>query len=112
MATLIRLKQLESGSTLQAAAAVGEDFTGSVYEVIDAAGLFSSSAQVLLVSASGYNELATDLEVAAISASITATSLTFVTTASFNSYTASLGDTFATDEELFLTSSLMDAGEF
>lgn len=112
MANFIRLKQIESGSSLQAAAEVGADFSGSVYEIIDAAGIFSSSAQVLLVSASGYNELATDVEVAAISASITAASLTFVTTASFHSYTASLGDTFATDEELFLTSSNLDAGEF
>lgn len=114
MASLIRLKQVESGSALTTAATIGEDFTGSVFEIIDGAGLISSSAQVLLLSASGYDELATDLEVAAISASITATALTFVTTASFQEYTASLNLTFATDQELYFTASNLDIdmGEF
>jgi hypothetical protein len=57
--------------------------------------------------------LATDVEVAAVSASIAATGRGFVTTASFNSYTASLGDIFATDLEVYLTSSnIIDQGEF
>lgn len=46
MASLIRLKQIESGSALQTSAAVGTDFSGAVYEIIDGAGLFSSSAQL------------------------------------------------------------------
>lgn len=119
MASLIRLKQIESGSSLETSAQVGADFSGAVYQIIDAAGLISSSAQVLLTSASGYNELATDLEVAVISSSIAATievvaaGTGFVTTASFHSYTASLGDTFATDLEVYLTSSnIIDQGEF
>jgi len=119
MASLIRLKQIESGSSLQSAADVGADFSASVYEIIDGAGLISSSAQVLLISASGYNQLATDLEVSVISSSIAATisvvaaGTGFVTTGSFNSYTASLGNTFATDLEVYLTSSaIIDQGEF
>ena len=70
MANLIRLKQIESGSALSTAASVGQDFSQSVFEIIDGAGLISSSAQVLLISASGYNDLATDLEVAVVSASV------------------------------------------
>ena len=46
MASLIRLKQIESGSALQTSAEVGTDFSGAVYEIIDGAGLFSSSAQL------------------------------------------------------------------
>lgn len=46
MANLIRLKQIESGSALQTSAEVGADFSGSVFEIIDGAGLFSSSAQL------------------------------------------------------------------
>jgi hypothetical protein len=119
MANLIRLKQIESGSSLSTAAAVGQDFSQSVFEIIDGAGLISSSAQVLLISASGYNQLATDLEVSVISSSIAATinvvaaGTGFVTTGSFHAYTASLGDTFATDMEVYLTASnIIDQGEF
>lgn len=119
MANLIRLKQIESGSALSTAATVGQDFSQSVYEIIDAAGLISSSAQVLLISASGYNQLATDLEVSVISSSIAATisvvaaGTGFVTTGSFHAYTASLGDTFATDYEVYVTASRnIDQGEF
>ena len=72
MANLIRLKQIESGSQLSTAASVGEDFSASIFEIIDGAGLISSSAQVLLVSASGYNDIATDIEVAVISSSLSA----------------------------------------
>ena len=128
MATLIRLKQIESSSALQTAASTGTDFSASVFEIIDGAGLISSSTQVSLVSASGYNQLATDLEVSVISSSIAATiaivatGTGFVTTASFNSYTesfsssvtnrinnlegfsASLDQTFATDAEVLYTS--------
>jgi hypothetical protein len=137
MATLIRLKQIESSSALQTAASTGTDFSASVFEIIDGAGLISSSNQVSLVSASGYNQLATDLEVSVISSSIAATiaivatGTGFVTTASFNSYTesfsssvtnrvsnlesfsSSLDQTFATDAEVFYTSSnIIDQGEW
>jgi len=119
MANLIRLKQIESGSALSTAASVGQDFSQSVFEIIDGAGLISSSAQVLLISASGYNQLATDLEVSVISSSIAATisvvaaGTGFLTTGSFHAYTSSLGNTFATDQEVYLTASaIIDQGEF
>ena len=137
MASLIRLKQIESGSSLELAAGVGNDFSASVYEIIDGAGLISSSAQVSLVSASGYNQLATDLEVSVISGSIAATiaiiatGTGFVTTGSFNSYiqsvsqsfsassathnafSSSLNSIYATDYEVYITSSqIIDQGEF
>ena len=119
MANLIRLKQIESGSALSTAASVGQDLSQSVFEIIDAAGLISSSAQVLLISASGYNQLATDLEVSVISSSIAATisvvaaGTGFLTTGSFHAYTSSLGNTFATDQEVYLTASaIIDQGEF
>lgn len=70
MANLIRLKQIESGSQLQVSAGVGADFSSSVFEIIDGAGLISSSAQVNVASASGFSQLATDLEVSVISSSI------------------------------------------
>ena len=84
MATLIRLKQIESGSSLQSAAGVGADFSASVYEIIDGAGLFSSSVQVELLSASGYTEFVSSLDV-----------------------------TYSTDYEVFVTASnIIDQGEW
>ena len=143
MASLIRLKQIESGSSLQSAADVGADFSASVYEIIDGAGLISSSAQVNLVAASNYAEfvvqldvtMSSDLERQIVSSSLAQTigilSQTYVTTGSFNSYTqsvsqsfsassathtqfsASLNDIYATDYEVYVTSSqIIDQGEF
>lgn len=105
MASLIRLKQIESGSSLEQAAEVGSDFSGAVYEIIDGAGLFSSSAQVDLVSASNYDgfvvqldmTMSSDLEASVISASISQSlvilSQTYVTTASLNTLSSSLANT-------------------
>lgn len=143
MASLIRLKQIESGSSLQSAADVGADFSASVYEIIDGAGLISSSAQVNLVSASNYAgfvvqldlTMSSDLETRVVSSSLAQTigilSQTYVTTGSFNSYTqsvsqsfsassathtqfsASLNSVYATDYEVYITSSqIIDQGEF
>lgn len=150
MASLIRLKQIESGSELTTAAGVGTDFSGAVYEIIDGAGLISSSTQVYITGTVGYNDIATDLEVAVISSSLSASQIlisssisssiastlsgsaisitslsqsissslnlissTYTTTQSFHSYTASLGDTFATDLEVYQTASnIIDQGEF
>lgn len=101
MANLIRLKQIESGSALVSAANIGVDVNASVISVIS-----SSLSGALSI-------LATDVEVAAVSASIAATAIGFVTTASFHSYTSSLGNTFATDQEVYLTASaIIDQGEF
>ena len=143
MASLIRLKQIESGSSLELAADVGADFSASVYEIIDGAGLISSSAQVNLVSASNYAEfvvqldvtMSSDLERQIVSSSLAQTigilSQTYLTTGSFNSYTqsvsqsfsassathtqfsASLNSVYATDYEVYITSSqIIDRGEF
>jgi hypothetical protein len=107
MANLIRLKQIESGSALTSAANIGTDISGSVI------GIVSSSLSGALAI------IATDVELAAVSASIAAsinivaTGVGLVTTASFHAYTASLGDTFATDQEVYLTASaIIDQGEF
>jgi hypothetical protein len=157
MASLIRLKQIESGSALQTSAEIGNDFSQSVIDIIQdnvAAtlpdGVVSGSSQIFITGTIGYNDIATDLEVAVISSSLSASqvlisssisasiaatlsgsalsvtalsqsvsaslyiiSSSYTTTASFHSYTASLGDTFATDIEVYLTASnIIDQGEF
>jgi hypothetical protein len=157
MANLIRLKQIESGSALQQSAQIGTDFSQSVIDIIQdnvAAtlpdGVVSSSAQIYITGTIGYNDIATDIEVAVISSSLSASqvlisssisssiaatlsgsilsvtalsqsvsaslnlfSSSYTTTTSFHSYTASLGDTFATDYEVYITSSaIIDQGEF
>ena len=105
MASLIRLKQIESGSSLETAAEVGSDFSGAVYEIIDGAGLFSSSAQVDLVSASNYDGFVVQLDMtmssdlernilsASISQSVSILSQTYVTTASLNTLSSSIANT-------------------
>jgi hypothetical protein len=107
MANLIRLKQIESGSALQTSAQIGTDISGSVISIVS-----SSLSGALAI-------IATDVEVAAISASIAAsigivaTGVGLVTTSSFHAYTASLGNTFATDLEVYQTASaIIDQGEF
>jgi hypothetical protein len=126
MANLIRLKQIESGSALQTSAEIGNDFSQSVINIVQdniagtlPDGVVSGSSQIFISGTIGYSDLATDLEVAVISGSIASTinfiasGSGFVTTASFHSYTASLGDTFATDIEVYLTASnIIDQGEF
>ena len=105
MATLIRLKQIESSSYLESASVIGGDFSSSVFEIIDGAGLFSSSQQVDLVSASNYDgfivqldlTMSSDLEASLISASISQSisilSQTYVTTASLNTLSSSIANT-------------------
>jgi hypothetical protein len=157
MANLIRLKQIESGSALQQSAEIGTDFSQSVINIVQdniAAtlpdGIVSGSSQIYITGTIGYNDIATDLEVAVISSSLSASQVlisssisssiaatlsgsalsvtalsqsvsaslrtittSYTTTASFHSYTASLGDTFATDLEVYLTASnIIDQGEF
>jgi hypothetical protein len=79
MANLIRLKQIESGSALQTSAAIGNDFSQSVIDIIQdnvAAtlpnGIVSGSSQIFITGTIGYNDIATDLEVAVISSSLSA----------------------------------------
>lgn len=157
MANLIRLKQIESGSSLGTAAQVGQDFSQSVINIIQNEvvgilpdGVVSGSSQIFITGTIGYDDIATDLEVAVVSSSISASQIlisssisssiaatlsgsalsvtalsqsvsaslnvintSYTTTASFHSYTASLGDTFATDYEVYITSSnIIDQGEF
>lgn len=150
MASLIRLKQIESGSSLELAAGVGADFEQSVIDIITTEvegllpdGVVSSSIQVNLNDASGYDQfvveldtsMSSDLERHVVSASLAQTigilSQTYVTTGSFNSYTqsvsqsfsassathtqfsASLNSIYATDYEVYITSSqIIDQGEF
>jgi len=93
MANLIRLKQIESSSALTTAASVGTDFSASVNQIVSEsiqttfsqsiidiitnnvgatlpAGVVSGSSQIYISGTIGYNELATDLEVAVVSASV------------------------------------------
>ena len=126
MANLIRLKQIESGSALSTSAQIGTDFSQSVINIITSEvqavlpeGVVSGSSQIFITGTIGYNDLATDLEVAVVSSSIAATisvvatGTGFVTTGSFHAYTSSLGNTFATDQEVYLTASaIIDQGEF
>lgn len=90
MANLIRLKQIESSSALIAAGAAGSDFSQSVINVITGEvvgilpdGIVSGSSQVLDILQP------------------------------LNTFTASLGDTFATDYEVYVTASdIIDQGEW
>jgi ethanolamine utilization microcompartment shell protein EutS len=102
MASLIRLKQIESSSGLISAANIGVDINNSVIGII-----ISSLRGALSI-------LATDVEVAAVSASIAATERGFVTTGSFNAYTQSVSQSFsASAVTLYVTSSqIIDQGEF
>lgn len=91
MATLIRLKQIESGSALQTSANLGADVSASVINIISSSivgilpdGVVSGSSQIELLSASGYG-----------------------------AFTESLDITYATDYEVYVTSSyILDQGEF
>jgi len=173
MANLIRLKQIESGSALSTAAETGTNFSASVNTIVSQslqsslsqsiiniitnnvgatlpAGVVSGSSQIYISGTIGYSDIATDIEVAVISSSLSASQVlisssisssiaatlsgsalsvtalsqsvsaslraittSYTTTSSFHSYTASLGDTFATDAEVYFTSSMnIDQGEF
>ena len=91
MASLIRLKQIESGSALQTSAELGTDFSQSVINIVSSSivgvlpdNIVSSSAQITLLDASGYG-----------------------------AFTESLNITYATDYEVYVTSSyILDQGEF
>jgi hypothetical protein len=138
MANLIRLKQIESGSALNTAASVGQDFTASVISIVSSSlvgvlpdGLVSSSAQINLSEASGNisashivgNIIASAVDYQNITnkPSLVSGSQQVVSilnplnsfSASINAFSSSLDDGFATDAELALTSSLiLDQGEW
>ena len=82
MAYLIRLKQIESGSSLSTAAQVGQDFSQSVINIVQNEvvgilpdGIVSGSSQIYITGTIGYNDIATDLEVAVVSSSISASQI-------------------------------------
>lgn len=132
MANLIRLKQLESGSALQTAAATGTDFSQSVINIITSEvagvlpdGVVSSSAQIILQDTTG------QLSGSKVIGDIAATSVnygdiiglpTLVSGSQqvisilepLNQFTSSLDNTFATDVELATTTSNLnvDMGEW
>jgi hypothetical protein len=132
MATLIRLKQIESGSALQTSAEIGTDFSQSVVNIVESEivaflpdGVVSASAQIILGDTVG------QLSGSRVIGDIAATSVnyediiglpTLVSGSqqvigildSLNEFTASLDNTFATDVELAVTTSNLniDMGEF
>jgi hypothetical protein len=148
MANLIRLKQIESGSALQTSAEVGADFSQSVINIVESQvqgilpdGVVSGSSQIFITGTIGYNDIATDIEVAVVSSSLSASqvlisssisssivtalsgSLSSITILSssvntrltnLESFSSSLDNSFATDAELTLSQSNLnvDMGEW
>ena len=139
MANFIRLKQLESGSALNTAAQVGNDFSQSVINVITSEvgavlpeGVISSSAQVVLSDTTGsltssrvvggtqassieyQNILNRPTLVSGSSQVIDILNPLNQHSASINQFTTSLDNTFATDAELTLSQSNIniDMGEW
>ena len=139
MANLIRLKQIESGSFLNTAATIGQDFSQSVVDIIIGEvtavlpdGIISSSAQIVLGDTTG------QLSGSRVIGDIAATSINYEDiiglptlvsgsaqiidiliplnqhSASINEFTSSLDNTFATDAELALSQSNIniDMGEW
>ena len=139
MANLIRLKQIESGSFLNTAATIGQDFSQSVVDIIIGEvtavlpdGIISSSAQIVLGDTTG------QLSGSRVIGDIAATSINYEDiiglptlvsgsaqiidiliplnqhSASINEFTASLDNTFATDAELAFSQSTIeiDMGEW
>ena len=142
MATFIRLKQIESGSALNTAAQVGSDFSQSVVNIITGEvtavlpdGIVSGSSQIFITGTIGYSDIATDIEVAVISSSISSSqilisssisssiattlsgslsSITILSSSvnnrlnSLELFSSSLDTTYATDAELSISQSNID----
>ena len=104
MATFIQLKQIESSSALQSAAGIGNNFSQSVIDVVSASivgvlpdYLVSSSIQITNFG------FANTQSVSVLSGSVV----------SLQQFSSSLDITFATDYEVYVTSSqIIDQGEF
>jgi hypothetical protein len=132
MATLIRLKQIESGSALQTSAEIGTDFSQSVVNIITSevqavlpTGVVSSSAQITLANTIGNltgSRVVGGTQASSIDYSNILNKPTLVSGStqvigildSLNNFTSSLDNTFATDVELSVTTSNLniDMGEF
>lgn len=139
MATFIRLKQIESGSFLNTAATIGQDFSQSVVDIITTEvagilpdGVVSSSAQITISDTIG------NLTGSRVVGGTQASSIDYVNilnlptlvsgstqvigildslnqfSASINQFSSSLDSGFATDVELAVTTSNLniDMGEF
>ena len=114
MANLIRLKQIESGSSLQTSAQIGTDFSASVNNIVSQSiettfsasivniitnnvaavlpdGVVSGSSQIYISGTIGYNDMATDIEVAVISSSISASQVLISSSISSSIVTALSG---------------------
>lgn len=132
MATLIRLKQIESGSALQQSAEIGTDFSQSVVNIITSevqgvlpTGVVSSSTQIVIGDTIGNitgSRVVGGTQASSIDYSNILNLPTLVSGStqvvgildSLNNFTASLDNTFATDVELAVTTSNLniDMGEF
>ena len=110
MANLIRLKQIESSSFLETAGAIGQDFSQSVNSIVSQSIETTFSASIVQIIT---NNVGAVLPEGVVSGSTQIVELGFTTTSSFHQYTSSLGDTFATDLEVYITASnIIDQGEF
>jgi hypothetical protein len=164
MANLIRLKQIESGSALSTAAETGTNFSASVNTIVSQslqsslsqsiiniitnnvgatlpAGVVSGSSQIYISGTIGYSDIATDIEVAVISSSLSASqvlisssisssiaatlsgslsSITILSSSvktrldSLELFSSSLDNTYATDAEVYVSQSNIniDMGEW
>ena len=132
MASLIRLKQIESGSALTTAAETGTNFSSSVISIITNEivgvlpdGVISSSAQVLLEETSGSitgsrvfgGTAASSIDyqnIIGLPTLVSGSEQIVGILQPLNQFTSSLDNTFATDAELAVTTSNLniDMGEF
>jgi hypothetical protein len=123
MATLIRLKQIESGSALQTSAAIGTDFSQSVIAIVQGNiaatlpdGIISSSVQVNILQTTNFAGFSSSIntQISASSANtLNISSSVNTRLTNLESFSSSLDNGFATDIELYQTSSqIIDQGEW
>jgi|688.fasta_scaffold1682160_1 hypothetical protein len=123
MATLIRLKQIESGSALQTSAAIGTDFSQSVIAIVQGNiaatlpdGIISSSVQVNILQTTNFAGFSSSIntQISASSANtLNISSSVNTRLTNLESFSSSLDNSFATDIELYQTSSqIIDQGEW
>lgn len=123
MASLIRLKQIESGSSLEQAADIGSDFSASVISIVEGEivavlpeGVVSSSVQVDLTNTTNYTTFSSSISIEFsgsnfITNTISSSLNTRVST--LEQFSGSLDDTYATDVEVeYTTSQIIDQGEW
>jgi hypothetical protein len=106
MANLIRLKQIESGSALQTSAELGTDFSASVNSIVSQSLETSLSASIVQIITNNVGAVLPD---GVVSSSAQVVDILVP----LNQFTASLDLTYATDAEVFYTSSqIIDQGEW